>query len=70
MEDGRDKEFVGCDVNGDSYTIDSNGARDYKYIGQQAQKNPPDGSGWTTYDSSHGHCGLCGKIYCTGSCFK
>ena len=39
MEDGRDKEFVGCDVNGDSYTIDSNGARDYKYIGQQAQKN-------------------------------
>lgn len=27
-------------------------------------------SGFTTYDTSHGHCGLCGSITCNGNCFK
>ncbi len=25
---------------------------------------------FTTYDTSRGHCGLCGSITCNGSCFK
>lgn len=27
-------------------------------------------SGFTTYDTKYGHCGLCGKITCRGTCFK
>lgn len=27
-------------------------------------------SGFTTYDTSHGHCGLCGRLSCNGGCFK
>ncbi len=29
-----------------------------------------DGSGFTTYDTSQGHCALCGDLYCRGGCFK
>ena len=27
-------------------------------------------SGFTTYDTSEGHCGLCGSLTCNGRCFK
>lgn len=27
-------------------------------------------SGFTTYDTSQGHCGLCGRLDCNGGCFK
>ena len=27
-------------------------------------------SGWREYDSSKGHCGLCGSLFCSGNCFK
>jgi len=27
-------------------------------------------SGFTTYDSSNGHCLLCGSLACRGTCFK
>jgi hypothetical protein len=29
-----------------------------------------DSSGFTIYDTSHGHCGLCGRLGCRGNCFK
>lgn len=32
-----------------------------------------DNSSFTTYDTSHGHCGncrLCGSLSCNGGCFK
>lgn len=29
-----------------------------------------DNSGFTTYDTSAGHCGLCGSLTCRGQCFK
>ena len=29
-----------------------------------------DGSNFTTYDTSQGHCGLCGSLRCNGGCFK
>ncbi len=27
-------------------------------------------SEFTVYDTSHGHCGLCGSLSCNGGCFK
>ena len=27
-------------------------------------------SGFAEYDTSAGHCGLCGKLTCNGQCFK
>lgn len=27
-------------------------------------------SGWKEYDTSQGHCGLCGRLTCNGNCFK
>ena len=36
----------------------------------KGNKNHDDGSGFTTYDTSQGHCGLCGDLYCRGGCFK
>lgn len=27
-------------------------------------------SGWMDYDTSKGHCGLCGSLFCSGNCFK
>lgn len=29
-----------------------------------------DGISFTTYDTSQGHCALCGDLYCRGGCFK
>jgi hypothetical protein len=29
-----------------------------------------DNDGFTTYDTSNGHCGLCGSLRCRGNCFK
>ena len=31
---------------------------------------PEESSGFTTYDGSKGHCGLCGRLTCDGRCFK
>lgn len=28
------------------------------------------GNGFRTYDGSHGHCPLCGRLGCNGYCFK
>jgi hypothetical protein len=27
-----------------------------------------DSTGWTVYDSSHGHCYHCGRLCCNGRC--
>jgi hypothetical protein len=27
-------------------------------------------SGFTTYDTTYGHCALCGSIICKGNCFR
>lgn len=34
-----------------------------------ADKNSKEGE-FTTYDTSRGHCGLCGSLHCRGYCFK
>jgi len=36
---------------------------------QYISKNSKSGD-FTTYDTSHGHCGLCGSLSCNGQCFR
>ena len=35
-----------------------------------SRSKPNESYGFTTYDTSQGHCGLCGSIRCRGTCFK
>lgn len=37
---------------------------------QQIAKRETSSSGWSYFDTSHGHCGLCGSLGCAGRCFK
>lgn len=54
------------DEQGERYELDQNGNRM-----PPMQISPiKDDSGFTSYDSSNGHCGLCGSLLCRGSCFK
>jgi hypothetical protein len=72
MKDGRDRTER-TDGSGDSWLIDSEGkyVRDHngRKIPGAPQELTTDG-GFTHYDSSRGHCGLCGSLMCHGSCFK
>ena len=60
-------EQIYHDENGKEYVLDERGNR-----------RPPMKtntvvavhSGWTEYDSSEGHCALCGSLTCRGNCFK
>lgn len=65
---------VHTDQSGKSFLVDENGnfLRD-----ERGQKIPPQHAKvlskpgeFTYYDSSQGHCGLCGSLTCTGTCFK
>ena len=60
-EDGR---FWLVDDKG-RFVTDERGQR----IPGPAQRNLPL-SGFTSYDTSQGHCGLCGSLTCSGTCFK
>lgn len=60
-EDGRNW-MVGSDG---QYMIDSEGER----VPGPARKNSKEGE-FTTFDTSQGHCGLCGSLHCNGRCFK
>ena len=60
------KEIIYHDKDGVAYVLDEAGNR-----------RPPMqshiinvASGWNEYDSSQGHCGLCGSLTCNGRCFK
>lgn len=63
---------VSYDKDGDAYLTDSNGEPVYDSSGDRVP-GPPErttSSGFTTYDTSRGHCSLCGRLTCNGSCFK
>jgi hypothetical protein len=50
------------------YTADGQGRTQLKQqLGEFIDRT---GSGFRTYDGSHGHCELCGRLGCHGSCFK
>ena len=51
---------------GKEYTIDSQGR---KQIPMKTNNSTCE-NGFTTYDTSHGHCGFCGQLTCNGGCFK
>lgn len=73
MEDGRDNR-IHTDEDGKQWLTDEDGKllRD-----ERGDKIPPmnakslgTSSGWEDYDTSQGHCGLCGRLTCRGGCFK
>jgi hypothetical protein len=41
----------------------------HKVLKEQSPYSETD-SGFTTYDTSHGHCAFCGSISCNGRCFR
>ena len=65
MEDGRDTNIF-YDEYGNRYSLDINGAK----IPCAQSEVINTHSGWKEYDSSQGHCGLCGSLYCRGTCCK
>jgi len=67
MKDPRDGENIHHDKNGDRYVLDENGNRRPP---SRAEPISKPGSGWTDFDTSKGHCGLCGRLTCNGGCFK
>ena len=50
---------------GNEYELDENGAH-RPPMQVSAQKS----SGFAHYDTSQGHCGMCGRLTCNGGCFK
>ena len=50
---------------GNEYVLDENGQRL-----PPTQAEPQKSSGFTHYDTSQRHCGMCGRLTCNGSCFK
>lgn len=62
------KEFIYYDEGGAPYVLDEAGNRRVPL--HSARIPPGDTSDFTTYDTSQGHCGLCGSISCRGGCFK
>lgn len=53
------------DENGKEWVVDSDGN---KHV--PTTISPLPNSEFTTYDTSRGHCALCGSLYCNGGCFK
>lgn len=48
------------------YIYDENGNR---VVGTRSRTTSKEGE-FRVYDTSQGHCGLCGRIDCKGYCFK
>ncbi len=73
MEDGRDNR-IKVDEDGKRWLTDENG----KLLKDERGNNIPPSTSrvvsnpgeFTIFDSSQGHCALCGSISCRGNCFK
>ena len=66
MSNTRDGEIIHHDDNGKEYVLDENGNKRPPMQTSKMHKT----SGFTHFDTSQGHCGLCGSLNCRGSCFK
>lgn len=74
MNDDRDKK-VTKDEYGNEWLIGEDGKH---ILDERGDKIPPTYTSkvtskpgeFTIYDSSQGHCGLCGSLRCSGSCFR
>lgn len=60
------KEEIYTDKDGHQYVLDDQGNR--RPPMKIESKAPEDE--FRTYDTSEGHCALCGKLNCNGGCFK
>ncbi len=54
------------DKDGQEYILDENGNK----IPPLVTSKSTESNGWREYDTSQGHCGLCGRLTCNGTCFK
>ncbi len=72
MKDSRDNRIF-TDENGKQWLTNENGEllKDEKgnNIPPQNSKSYKS-SGFTFFETSQGHCGLCGRLSCNGNCFK
>lgn len=59
-------EIIYNDQNGKEYVLDEVGN---KRPPMQTHKIISENDGWREYDSSQGHCALCGSLTCRGYCF-
>lgn len=71
-KDGRDVRHT-TDRDGNTWLTDEDGrivtdGSGNRIPGPAEIENP--GSSFPTYDTSRGHCGLCGRPTCNGGCFK
>ncbi len=69
--DDRDINWI-TDESGKNWLVDDAGKPVYlngERIPGPANKDSKPGE-FTTYDTSQGHCGLCGRLTCNGGCFK
>lgn len=62
----RDNQIIHYDEFGREYVLDEAGNR----MPPLQTNKTEDHSGFIVYDTTQGHCGLCGKLLCKGSCFK
>jgi hypothetical protein len=70
--DGRDRRHT-TDESGNTWLVDVEGrfvtdASGNRIPGPAEELTTP--GGFRHYDSSRGHCGLCGRLTCNGTCFK
>ncbi len=59
-------EIIHHDKDGEAYVLDEAGNRRPPLQTTESETN----SGFTTYNTSNGHCGMCGRLTCSGNCFK
>ncbi len=62
------EEVIHFDEFGNAYTLDERNIR--KPLMQLPEVSKDSDSDFRTYDTSEGHCGLCGRLSCNGGCFK
>lgn len=68
MAEKRAGQLIYRDRDGKEFVLDELGNRVPPMQSAPLPKTSPDD--WTTYDTSQGHCGLCGSLTCNGGCFK
>lgn len=65
MEEKRAGQLIHYDNFGQEYVLDELG--NHMQVAPLPKKNSTD---WTEYDTSQGHCGICGRLDCNCNCFK
>lgn len=64
------EEIIYHDKDGKEYVLDEVGNRRPPMRTQKLVSDHSDSGGWREYDSSQGHCGLCGSLTCRGWCVQ